>query len=820
MPPKRKHTGDKKQSKLKIASAIINIDSTSDESEDESLSPSKKVKVTKNVKSEIVKKEPKVSKVKTECIDVKKLKISIKDETWIKDLLVEKEKIHVSVAHSLVGLFEAGNTIPFIARYRRHLTQDLSPEKLRKIKDTFEELCQLNTKTNNVLKLIEKSGDLTPDLKYSIENCKSLSELNHVYAPFKQGSKKTLAERAKSLGLDNVAQALLTGSETIDRENLIKLVVRNGSEGIRSLEEVESSLTHLIAHYIAWNSDVLIFLRDMKSKLNLKLEAKQSTSKNMNTESLHKFQLYFKFSIPVKYAKPHQVLAINRGESLKILSVKIIIPDYLFNEFKSFCQNKWLNDTRTNILRLKLFGEAVADAYKRLIEPLIRRQTRAELTKNAEQASIEVFAANLKKLLLGSPMKGKTILGIDPGIKLGCKIAVISPLGEVLDSGVIYPCARSSEKDVQLVKGMILEHKCGLIALGNGKGCRETETWLTDLIQKKTFAPVDVSYTIVDESGASVYSCSPEALIEFPDLDNLIVSAISLARRIQDPLAELVKMDPKSLGVGMYQHDLNKKTLENTLNEVISECVSFVGVDLNTASLTLLKRVAGLTLARAETIIKHRSKNGPFTNRIQLMDIKGIGEKVFEQCAGFLRVTPYSAKDAKEFFQKPETTPLDSTWIHPESYDLAEKILNKYDLHYKNIGTSDFIRKLNDNIFKMNVKNLAIEFDATDSTIGLIIDVLRKPLAYDLREENRQEPLFRKGITSLSDLTTNMKLTGRITNVTHFGAFVDIGVGSNGLIHNTAMRGLNVELGQRVEVLVQNIDQAKNRISLGLVQIL
>ncbi|GLV40385.1 uncharacterized protein CBL_04185 [Carabus blaptoides fortunei] len=743
---------------------------------------------------------------------------SLKDEWSTYELLAEKEKLNCKTAETIIKLFEAGNTIPFIARYRKHLTNDMSPEKLRDVKESYEEICALKSKTATVLKTIEKAGKLSKDLKKCVLNCRSLPELEHIYAPFKVGGKRTLAERAKSLGLEGTAEAILTGSTNVNIEFLIK---HDGPEGLRTVEEIEKNIMHIVAHNITTDTQVLTFIRNLRSNLFIKIESKRSSSleKVKSSENISKFEHYFNFHISVNNIRPHQVLAINRGENLKILSVKVIVPDYAFHKFKQFCEQKWLNGSMKTSTRIRIFQESLKDSYKRLICPLIVRQTRAELKANAEKASIDVFTMNLKKLLLGTPLKGQAIIGIDPGFSLGCKLAVISPLGDVLDTGVIYPhTKKSSNKDQNLVKELLIKHNCTLIALGNGTACRETEKWITDLIQSKFFQPLDVRCTIIDEQGASIYSCSPEAKKEFPNLDALVISAASLARRLQDPLAELVKVEPKHLGVGMYQHDINKKSLESALDEVVSECVSFVGVDLNTASRCLLKRVAGLSTQRTDNIIKHRTKHGPFTNRYQLKDVKGIGEKIFEQCAGFLRVGPLNAKDSYEFYQKPDTMPLDCTWIHPESYDLAEKIMNKFNLYYKHIGLPKFITSFKSAIGNLSVPQLAIEFKASETTVKLITDVLSRPLDHDLRQENPQKPLFRTGITSMHAIKPNMVLTGRVTNCTHFGAFVDIGVGKNGLIHTRSMKGMIIELGDRVEVKVLSIEIDRGRIALEPIQ--
>ncbi|KAJ8912925.1 hypothetical protein NQ315_017255 [Exocentrus adspersus] len=738
------------------------------------------------------------------------------------ELLSEQKSLEINIAKNVIDLFIDGNTIPFIARYRKNQTGNMSAELLREVKDSFDRICQLKAKMRTSINTVNKQGQLNSQLEKAMRSVKSLEELEIIYAAFKPDGKRTLAARAKELGLEGPAMNLLNNLD-IELNNYINLEVKE----LSTIEDVEKGITHIIAHVIATDTEILSQLRKLRTTVNFMLEVKKSNTKSeskIKTSSKKttnkpvdesKFENYFDYKVPIKYIKPHQILAINRGENQKILSVKIVVPDYVLHKFSQFCENKWLKKETFNPYRQRIIGEAIKDSYNRLVQPLIVREIRAELKHNAEKASFEVFSTNLKHLLLAAPLKGKSILAIDPGYSNGCKLALVSNTGSLLSYNVIYlhKCKKPTNNAADILKNMLQEHACTLIALGNGTACRETEQWLTALIEGKVFYPLDVSYTIVNEDGASIYSCSPEAKKEFSDLDTNIISA---ARRIQDPLAELVKVEPQHLGVGMYQHDLKKKQLEDTLNEVVSECVSFVGVDLNTASQCLLRRIAGLTEKRAANIINYREKNGPFLYRKQLTDVPGIGARVFEQCAGFLRVGPTSASESEDFYKNAKTTKLDCTYVHPESYDVTNKILKKLKLKADDIGESHFIDVVKSTNFSLS--ELKQELKCSAETISLILETLAKPLNYDLRCEVSDVPLFRKGLTSIYDINSGTVVTGRVKNVTHFGSFVDIGVGTDGLIHNSKLNGCNLQIGDRVEAKVLSIDVQRRRIGLATVK--
>ncbi|XP_044269580.1 S1 RNA-binding domain-containing protein 1 isoform X2 [Tribolium madens] len=724
------------------------------------------------------------------------------------ELLAEQLDLGLEVAKNIVKLFEEGNTVPFIARYRRDVTNNLEAEQLRAVKDTCDEITALRGKIGTVLRQLDKSEVLTEELRRSIVNSRSIEELEYIYAPYKSGSKGTLAERAKQLGLEEPALALLNNTKRVKFEDFV-------NEGV-DFEGVRNGIIHIIASVISTDTEILASLRELRKKTNIIIKTKKAPKAQPETSD--KFDNYFDFEIPVKKIKPHQVLAINRGENLKILTVKVVLPEWLFTQFRKKC-DKWANLGGDNV-RQDVLKRAIEDSYNRLVEPLIKREIRAELKQNAERASCQVFSTNLKDLLLAPPWKGQSILGLDPGFANGCKLALISPLGTLVDSNVIYPHKTKREKDVTTIKRMLIEHKCELIALGNGTACRQTEEWLSNLIKSQVFSPLDVKYTVVREEGASIYSCSPEAKKEFPTLDPNIISAVSLARRVQDPLAELVKIEPQHLGVGMYQHDIKKKQLGEALNDVVSECVSFVGVDLNTASRCLLRHVAGLSEKKAQQIIDYRTQNGPFICRKQLLEVSGIGQKIFTQCAGFVRVGPPCGDRVNDFYKNVKSCKLDCTNIHPESYEIATKLLKMFNFKLSDVGTTDFINRVKGEVPKLDLSELSQKFHSNEQTLRLILDAFCQPLNYDFRIDCDKKPVFKKGLIGINDLQSGIVLTGVVTNVTHFGSFVDIGVGINGLIHVSKSTGLDLHLGNKVEVKVISIDVDKKRIGLQALKIL
>lgn len=535
----------------------------------------------------------------------------------------------------------------------------------------------------------------------------------------------------------------------------------------------------------------------------------------MNRDQHSKFENYFNFKCYVKSIKPHQTLAINRGESLKILSVQIQPPENFKRDLFSFIRELYVESGCTDKNHSKLFEAALDDAYTKKLFPLLCRQIRSRLTKAAESASIKSFASNLKQLLLMAPVRGEKIIGIDPGFAKGCKVAVISEYGKYLEGTVLYPHTKFSKilDNARKLADLIEKYDCTLIAMGNGTACRETEDWIVNLIKIKAI-PANVRYSIVSEQGASIYSCSPIARKEFGNLDVNLISACSIARRLMDPLAELVKVDPKNLGVGMYQHDLNNKTLQESLNEVVSECVSFVGVDINTASQELLKHVAGLSEKRAESIINYREENGPLKTRKEILKVSKIGPKIFTQCAGFIRIEPKTARITGSY------NVLDSTTVHPEDYKLAEKIIKDLGCTVTDIGSPEFINRVKKLRAQTKPNNLVEKYDETIEIIDTVLESLQKELFRDYRLEVNNKPLFRNSLKKIKDLKAGEVVTGKVMNQTDFGAFIDIGVEKNGLIHSSKMKGNKLKVGDVVEVIVLTVDEKAGRIGLELQRII
>uniref|UniRef100_A0A1A9WRX1 YqgF/RNase H-like domain-containing protein n=1 Tax=Glossina brevipalpis TaxID=37001 RepID=A0A1A9WRX1_9MUSC len=597
-------------------------------------------------------------------------------KVWtIDELLAETTAIEPTAARNIVQLFENENTIPFICRYRRDLINHLEPERLREIKSTYTEIVNLRKKAETVVNQLEKENIINEDIRTEMLCAKTSEELEYLFAPYKPAHKGSLAERAKALGLEQFADRLLYG----DRPQVIlKNLINPQIPEMDNEEKILTGICHIISHNISKHTGVLEELRRLQNchRINLKTSKTKSSTKekvNKNASSASastsassststsnanhqkaghnsnkkndesKYELYFDFQADIRQLKPHQILAVNRAEKLKFLTVKLLIADYLKNDLKRYVKTIFMEDGLQYPLRTQVFERAFEECYQKKLQPLLSRQIRSDLNEKAKKASIDVFGKNLKQLLLMSPLKGERILGIDPGFTNGCKYALISETADVLETGVLYP------------------HP-----LGNGTACRETEFWLSKLFETGILDAEQVRYSIVSEQGASIYSCSDIAKKEFPKMDMNEISAVSIARRLNDPLSEYVKIEPRHIGVGMYQHDISEKFLNETLSEVVSECVSYVGVDINTASLSILKHIAGLTEKKAEKIIEHRLENGPFRTRKDLLSVKSIGEKTFIQCSGFVRVDPRSLGGFINNL-------LDCTWVHPESYTIAKK---------------------------------------------------------------------------------------------------------------------------------------------------
>uniref|UniRef100_A0A8C4QEC9 S1 RNA binding domain 1 n=1 Tax=Eptatretus burgeri TaxID=7764 RepID=A0A8C4QEC9_EPTBU len=667
---------------------------------------------------------------------------------------------------------------------------------------------------NTVIKL-EKEQKLEPALRDAILSCVSQQEVDHLVAPFKTTGKHTKAEKARSLGLEPAARAVLERPLFIQLQQYVEPSV----DGRSTLNEVQTGVGHILADIIAKDKDTMEFIRGLCDSSSVEIESvKTSAAKKENSEkgkfsqhkrqesNVSKFSKYFGFRRNVHTIQNFEVLAMNRGEMLKVLRVRIVIPDSVKQSFMFWClQKRWRPQGILPAPLATLLSEAVEDSYKRLISPLLCRKLRCKLTKNAEQSAIVLFGRNLRKLLLSSPMRGSAVLGADPGFKHGCKLAAVGPTGQLLTTALVFPQEPPQRNDVDAVRSIVLQHGCDVIAIGNGTACFETERFFSSLIQNKVFVPLDVKYCIVNEDGASIYSTSPQAQKEMPDVDPNMRSAVSIARRLQDPLAELIKIDAKHIGVGMYQHDVPEGALRDALTSVVQECVSFVGVDINSCSTVLLKHVAGLSNSMAERLVEYRETHGAFANREQLRAVKGLGPRTYLQCAGFIRVNPCTASIRKEIghdvinTNNPENrklgrkrkrgeaeiddapNPLDQTWIHPESYSIATKFLRWLGVQFSDIGSAHVRQKVESTLALETLQSLAEKMGTSGNTMQIIVDGLKQQLDFDIRT-NLSQPIFRRNVLCFEDLRPKERLTGRVTNSTDFGVFVDVGIGKSGLI--------------------------------------
>ncbi|XP_008252676.2 S1 RNA-binding domain-containing protein 1 isoform X1 [Oryctolagus cuniculus] len=794
---------------------------------------------------------------------------SIKEEVemnWdIVQVLSERTNIELWVCANIIRLFNDDNTIPFIIRYRKELINNLDADSLREVRQTLEELRAVAKKVHSTIQKIKKEGKMSECLLKALLNCKTFEELEHVSAPYKTGSKGTKAQRAKQLGLEGAARTLL---ERPGELNLLSYI-RPDVKGLSALQDIETGVQHILADMIAKDKDTLDFIRKLCQNRYICIQSSLAkvSSKKVNEKDVDKFQLYQNFSCNIRNIQHHQILAINRGENLKILTVKVNISDGVKNEFCRWCiQNRWRPRGFARPELMKILHSSLDDSFKRLIYPLLCREFRAKLTSDAEKESVMMFGRNLRQLLLTSPVPGRTLMGVDPGYKHGCKLAIISPTSQILHTDVVYLHCGQGFREAEKIKRLLLNFNCSTVVIGNGTACRETEAYFADLIMKNYFAPLDVVYCIVSEAGASIYSVSPEANKEMPGLDPNLRSAVSIARRVQDPLAELVKIEPKHIGVGMYQHDVSQTLLKATLDSVVEECVSFVGVDINICSEVLLRHIAGLNANRAKNIIEWREQNGPFINREQLKKVKGLGPKSFQQCAGFIRInqdyirtfcssqqTESSSQiqglavtssagvevtNEKQGKKKSKSTvsvvlkpnPLDQTCIHPESYDIAMRFLSFVGGTLCEIGKPEMQQKINSFLEKEGIEKIAERLQTTVHTLQVIVDGLSQPESFDFRTDF-DKPDFKRSIVCLEDLQVGTVLTGKVENATLFGIFVDIGVGKSGLIpirnvteaklsKTKKRRSLGLGPGERVEVQVLNIDIPRSRITLDLIRVL
>ena len=674
-----------------------------------------------------------------------------------------------------VELLDEGNTIPFIARYRKEITGNLTDETLRQLNDRLTYLRNLQERKDDITRLIDEQGKLTEDLKKQIDEATILTELEDIYLPYKP-KKRTRGSIAVELGLQPVADMIMEKTHSLSEIEKKASEFVNGEE-IKTVDDAISKSLDIIAEFV---SEQKVF-RDIVRNSFITDGVMKTEEKNEDESGTYK--MYYDYSEKVKDVKAHRVLAVFRGEKEGFLKVSFILNDD-YNIFKIMRKIARTNDFET----YDLIEKAVKDSYKRLIVPSIETEVRQSMKEMADDESIGVFKSNLKPYLMQPPIKETAIIGLDPGFRTGCKVAVISEYGDFLDSAVIYvtDARKQIQRADETLKEFIDKYNVKLIAIGNGTASRETEKYVSDLL-----AQIDdeIFYAIVNEAGASIYSASKLAIEEFPDLDVTIRGAISIARRIQDPLAELVKISPQSIGVGQYQHDVNQKKLKSSLEEVVEDCVNTVGVNINTASSALLNYVSGITKTTSKNIVDYKIENGPFTNSQEILKVKGIGPKAFVQCAGFLRIP-----ESEEI--------LDNTEVHPESYEIAKQIM-KYDLN------------------DIDVKKLSEELEVGEPTLRDIIEELKKP-GRDPRDE-MPKPVLRQDVLSIDDLEEGMIVTGTVRNVVDFGAFIDIGIKEDGLCHISKMSNSYIknprevcEVSDTVKVKIIGIDKDRGLVSLSM----
>ena len=695
----------------------------------------------------------------------------------------------------VIKLIDDGNTIPFIARYRKDVTGSLNDETLRKFDERLKYLRNLEDKKEKIIKRIDELGKLDDDLKNRILKAETLVELEDLYRPYKS-KKQTRATKAREKGLEPLAQIILAQDV---KQSVKKIAEKYITDEVKTVEDAIQGAQDIIAEIISDNSDFRKKIRQ-NTFFTGQIETK-AKDKEKSTE----YDIYYNYSENVKKIPPHRILAINRAENEGIIRAKIVCESdeiikylnrHMLKNISSIPEKIEYNRHTTPIIK-----ESVQDAYKRLISPAIEREIRNYLTEKAEEKSIEVFAKNLNQLLMESPLVGKTILGWDPAFRTGCKLAIIDETGKVLDTALIYPTAPQNKvkESIKTVRDLIEKYNINVIAIGNGTASRESEEIVAQIIKG-----TGVEYIIVNEAGASVYSASKLADEEFPDFSEGERSAVSIARRLQDPLAELVKIDPKSIGVGQYQHDMNQKQLTESLTGVVEKVVNEVGVDLNTASVSLLNYVSGIGNTTAKNIISYREENGSFNSRKELLKVKKLGKKTYEQCAGFIKV------DNPEY-------PLDNTTIHPESYDTTFKLLKKLNYSVNDIGSNSL--KLD----SINLEEISEELDIGIETLKDIVKELKKP-GRDPRDD-MPKPILRKNVLSIEDLEIGMIMQGTVRNIVDFGAFVDIGVHQDGLVHISQLVADKfvkhpldiVSVGDIVDVKVLDVDTNRNRINLSMI---
>ena len=712
----------------------------------------------------------------------------------INQKITEELGVKLWQVEAAVKLIDEGNTIPFIARYRKEATGTLDDEQLRKLYERLVYLRNLEEKKEQVLASIEEQGKLTEELKKQILEAQTQIVVEDLYRPYRP-KRRTRATIAKEKGLEPLSTLIMLQKTKESLEEVAKQYI-NEEKGVANVQEALEGARDIIAENISDEADYRSWIR----KQTMQKGHIISSAKDEKAESV--YENYYEFDEPVNRLAGYRTLALNRGEKEKFLTVKIEAPQ---EDILRYLEKKIIHGE--NLSTTQILKEAIEDSYKRLIAPAIEREIRGELTEKAEDGAIEVFGKNLEQLLMQPPIVGHTVLGWDPAFRTGCKLAVVDPTGKVVDTTVIYPTAPTTPQKIQAAKDtlkkLIAKYNISLISVGNGTASRESEMIIVDLLKE---IPQKVQYIIVNEAGASVYSASKLATEEFPNFDVGQRSAASIARRLQDPLAELVKIDPKSIGVGQYQHDMNQKKLNDTLSGVVESCVNRVGVDLNTASAPLLSYISGITSAIAKNIVAYREEQGRFETRKQLLKVAKLGPKAFEQCAGFLRI-----QNGKN--------PLDTTSVHPESYEAAEKLLKKQGFTTEDICAGKLAGL---SLTIKDYKKLAEELEIGEITLRDIVKELEKP-GRDPRDE-MPKPILRTDVLEMKDLKEGMILKGTVRNVIDFGAFVDIGVHQDGLVHISQMTNKKfikhplevVSVGDIVDVKVMSVDLKKKRIQLTM----
>ena len=709
------------------------------------------------------------------------------NENIINDISNELN-IKTEQAKTVLKLLEEGNTIPFIARYRKEATGALDEEQIRKINEVYEYQVSLLKRKEDVIRLIDEKGLLTDEIKNNIMNAKKLVEVEDIYAPYKE-KKKTKATEAIKNGLEPLAKIIMSFPTTFNDESVKKFL----NDNVKTIDDAITGAKYIIAEWISDNAYYRKWIRSYFFKNGVIT----SKLKKKDADANKTYEMYYDFTEPVKHIKPHRVLAINRGENEKILSVNIEVNN---EEVLSYLESKIIK--KDSPVKPYVI-DAIKDSYKRLIFPSMEREIRSELTSQSEDASIEVFKGNLENLLLIAPMKNKRVLGFDPAFRTGCKLAVVDETSKVLNISVIYPHEPHNkwEESKKTLKDLFKKYNIDVVSIGNGTASRESEKLVSETLKEIN----NCKYAIVSEAGASVYSASKLAIDEFPDLTVEKRSAVSIARRLQDPLNELVKIDPKSIGVGQYQHDVSQKKLGESLDFTVEKCVNNVGVDINTASPSILKYISGLTKSAIDKIIKYRETNGKIKSREEIKKKKLLSDKAYEQSIGFMRIAD-------------GTNPLDKTNIHTESYDKTLKLLDYLELSTDDLGSEKLINKL-DNINEHEVSKM---LDIDLYTLHDIIDSLKRPNR-DYRDDY-QMPILKSDILTIDNLTPGMKLEGTVRNVVDFGAFIDIGLHNDGLVHISKITNKYIKhpnevlsVGDIVTCYVIDINKEKEKVSLSLI---